>query len=119
MRAKLKRLASIAIPAFGMALAAASFGARAAQDPVLDGFIGKPVYDSSGALYGTVTDVFGDGAQSIALVTRENGETVSVPLGNTDVIVADLTAPQAVVYAYTQGPVVIVPEYRTPESRGS
>ena len=144
MRSRLNRIGLCALPALGMALAAASFDARAddpqgwsgisapelqaqmianAPDERLSGFVGKPVLDTDGSLIGTVSDAVvadtASGDQAILLVSLENGESLAVPLGEPDAVVAQLNGPAGITVAEEIVPYLIVPEYRTPESPGS
>lgn len=127
----LRKLAKLAIPAAALVLGAAALDTRAQDRVAIDvpvrytvqdsrdaigTFVGMPVHDESGAPYGIVSEVIVDGASALAVVTRGDGSLAEVPLGDAETVVAQIPAPVAADDLVTT---FIVPEYRTPESRGS
>ena len=99
--------------------------ARARVDDAQDqlaGFVGKPVYDENGALLGNIKEVVvadrAHGNQTVALLAGLDGDITTIPLGETETLIATISAAQIAAYEEVS-PMLISPDYITPESRGS
>lgn len=127
MKSNLRKVAAAMLPALALSTAAVSFEARADEavpyttisvaDEPLAAFVGQPAYEENGTFIGFIHEVVVEDPAAnspvVAVVTKESGETVSMPLGHADAIAAIVAA-----RAIAPGEAT-VPEYITPESPGS
>jgi hypothetical protein len=133
VQTRLRTIAAAALPMAALATAAVSFDARAdmaaqAAVPVtatvepLSTFVGQPAYDENGTLLGTIHEVVVDqaapDAPATAIITREDGQTLALPLGPSQVVAALVNAREMLVIAEEVTPVIVGPVF-SPESRGS
>jgi hypothetical protein len=131
VKTKLRTIAAAALPVVALALGAMSSGARAdastyvrinAEDEPMSTFVGQQAYDEKGVLLGVIHEVVVDNgsanAPATAIVTREDGETLALPLGPSDAIATLVNAREMLEIAEQISPVVIGQLF-SPESRGS